>query len=235
MSQIIGIWLGRIGRSRADRVRSGPRTDKRSDEKPIAQPAIPPLTPPEGLPALIPLGEAAGAYALNLPDDVPNPLQGQPGAVAEGHRRFIEMNCAGCHGYDAAGGMGPNLTDKYWRYGGTPVQVFKSIYEGRPGGMPAWGGALPVQEIWKIVAFIELLGGTYPPDFYHQARARRPARRTHGARSHAEGIRPPPQRPRKCPTRRRHKIRRSEQGAHPPLTLKSRLGRAPCALKGFGT
>ncbi len=141
-----------------------------ADEKPIAQLEIPPLTPPEGLPALIPLGEAAGAYALNLPDDVPNPLQGQPGAVAEGHRRFIEMNCAGCHGYDAAGGMGPNLTDKYWRYGGTPVQVFKSIYEGRPGGMPAWGGALPVQEIWKIVAFIESLGGTYPANFYHQAR-----------------------------------------------------------------
>jgi cytochrome c oxidase cbb3-type subunit 3 len=140
------------------------------DEKPLAQPVIPPLTPPEGLPALIPLGEAAGAYALNLPDDVPNPLHDQPGAVSEGHRRFIEMNCAGCHGYDAAGAMGPNLTDKYWRYGGTPVQVFKSIYEGRPGGMPAWGGALPAQEIWKIVAFVESLGGTFPPDFYHQAR-----------------------------------------------------------------
>ena len=139
------------------------------DAKPIAQPIIPPLTPPEGVAALIPLGEAAGAYALNLPDDVPNPLEGRPGAVAEGHRRFIEMNCAGCHGYDAAGAMGPNLTDKYWRYGGTPVQVFKSIYEGRPGGMPAWSGALPAQEIWKIVAFIESLGGTYPPGFYHQA------------------------------------------------------------------
>ena len=71
------------------------------------------------------------------------------------------MNCAGCHGYGAKGGMGPNLTDTYWRYGGTPVLIFKSIYEGRPQGMPAWNPALPPEEIWKLVAYIESLGGAY--------------------------------------------------------------------------
>ena len=71
------------------------------------------------------------------------------------------MNCAGCHGYDANGGMGPNLTDTYWRYGGSPAAIFKSIYEGRPQGMPAWNPALPPDEIWKLVAYIQSLGGAY--------------------------------------------------------------------------
>lgn len=129
------------------------------------------VTTPEGKPALVPLGDVAGGYAAgDLPVDMPNPLQGQADAAAQGKQLYIEMNCAGCHGYAATGGMGPNLTSKYWRYGGTPVEVFKSIYEGRPQGMPAWGGILPPETIWTIVSFIQSLGGTFPANFYHQAR-----------------------------------------------------------------
>jgi hypothetical protein len=58
--------------------------------------------------------------------------------------------------------MGPDLTDKYWRYGGAPANIYKSIYDGRPKGMPAWGQAMPPQEIWKIVAYIQSLGGSVP-------------------------------------------------------------------------
>jgi len=72
------------------------------------------------------------------------------------------MNCAGCHGYDAKGGMGPDLTDTEWRYGGTPIDIYKSIYEGRAQGMPAWGNALPTTPIWQLVAYIQSLGGTLP-------------------------------------------------------------------------
>ena len=61
------------------------------------------------------------------------------------------MNCAACHGYDLKGGMGPDLTDTYWRYGGSPADIYKSIFEGRPQGMPAWGRALPPAMIWKVV------------------------------------------------------------------------------------
>jgi len=82
--------------------------------------------------------------------------------VAEGKALFVRMNCAGCHGYDAGGGMGPNLKDGYWRYGGAPVSLFKSIYEGRPQGMPAWNPALPPEDIWKLVAYVQSLGGSYP-------------------------------------------------------------------------
>jgi cytochrome c oxidase cbb3-type subunit 3 len=141
----------------------------RAQQSPATQPSVPPITPPEGLPALVPLGHVAGAVGLNLPEDVPNPLQGQSSAVESGKQLFIKMNCAGCHGYAATGNMGPNLSDKYWRYGGTPVDVFKSIFEGRPQGMPSWGGKLSSNEIWQLVSYIESLGGTFPADFYHQA------------------------------------------------------------------
>lgn len=127
-----------------------------------------PITTPEGDPARVPLGDPAGGYG-NLPVDLPNPLEGQAGAADQGRQLYIQMNCAGCHGYTAGGGMGPNLTGKSWRYGGTPVQIFKSIYEGRPQGMPAWGDALPPENIWLIVSFIQSLGGGFPANFYREA------------------------------------------------------------------
>lgn len=113
-----------------------------------------------------PLGDVAGASGHMVAGSIPNPYAGSPQAVQEGHDLFIKMNCAGCHGYDAKGGMGPDLTDGYWRYGGAPVAVFKSIYEGRPQGMPAWNPALPPAEIWKLVAYVETLGGGVSPGDY---------------------------------------------------------------------
>ena len=124
-----------------------------------APPAAGPLT-------AIPLGDVAGADKSSLAENAPNPYGDNPQAVSEGHDLFVRMNCAGCHGYDAKGAMGPNLTDTYWRYGGVPAEVFKSIYEGRPQGMPAWNPALPPEEIWKIVSYIDSLGGMMPPQAY---------------------------------------------------------------------
>jgi cytochrome c oxidase cbb3-type subunit III len=112
----------------------------------------------------LPLGDQAGQASTTT--TIPNPYQHDPQAVQQGHDLFIAMNCAGCHGYGATGGMGPNLTDTYWRYGSVPASIFKSIYEGRPEGMPAWNPTLPPQEIWKLVAYIESLGGTLPASDY---------------------------------------------------------------------
>jgi cytochrome c oxidase cbb3-type subunit 3 len=80
------------------------------------------------------------------------------------------MNCAGCHAYNGKGNMGPDLTDTYWRYGGLPVEIYKSIGEGRPQGMPAWGAALPPEDIWKLVAYIESFGGSVSAKDYEHAR-----------------------------------------------------------------
>lgn len=91
-----------------------------------------------------------------------NPLAGDATAIAEGHKLFLSMNCAGCHGYDAKGGMGPNLTDSYWRYGGTPQRIYQTILDGRPQGMPAWGVTLPPKSVWELVSYIQSLGGAVP-------------------------------------------------------------------------
>ena len=77
--------------------------------------------------------------------------------VADGQALFMKMNCASCHGYGAGGGMGPDLTDPYWRYGAAALQVYRSIHDGRPQGMPAWGRALSSDEVWSLVAYVRSL------------------------------------------------------------------------------
>ena len=118
-----------------------------------------------GLPQM-PTGDLAGAAASTAGQVFANPYAGDPGAIAEGHRLFDGMNCSGCHGYQLKGGMGPDLTDTYWRYGGTPAAIYQSIYQGRPKGMPAWGVALPPSDIWKLTAYIESQGGGVKPGEY---------------------------------------------------------------------
>ncbi|MBC7735233.1 MAG: c-type cytochrome [Bacteriovorax sp.] len=131
-------------------------------------------TPPQPDPGAaaigdVPLGDVAGAAQSTLAAQFPNPYANDAQATQQGHELFVKMNCAGCHGYGAKGGMGPSLTDGYWRYGGVPVSIFNSIYQGRPQGMPAWNPALPPQDIWKIVAYIQSLGGSYPASQYQAA------------------------------------------------------------------
>lgn len=53
--------------------------------------------------------------------------------------------------------MGPALSDNQWIYGGKPAQIYLSIMQGRPKGMPAWGGTLSSQAIWSLVAYVETL------------------------------------------------------------------------------
>ncbi len=123
----------------------------------------------EGKPAVVPLGDLAGAQQSKLAPQLENPQAGNQSAIATGKQLFGTMNCAACHGYDAKGAMGPDLTDTYWKYGGTPVMVYKSIFEGRPEGMPAWEAMLPAETIWSIVAYIQSLGGTFPEDKFDAA------------------------------------------------------------------
>ena len=135
-----------------------PRADTRTDVSPAVDAG---QLPAEGSVGRIPLGDLAGGRITPL-SDVANPLAGDAAAVQAGKALFLQMNCAGCHGYDLKGGMGPDLTDRYWRYGGAPVDIYSSIFEGRPQGMPAWGGALPPQTIWRVVSYIESFGGSFP-------------------------------------------------------------------------
>jgi cytochrome c oxidase cbb3-type subunit 3 len=78
-------------------------------------------------------------------------------AADEGAALFTSMNCDGCHGGGAVGAVGPSLTDGRWRYGGADADIYRSIAEGRPKGMPAFGGVLQPAMIWRLVAYIKSL------------------------------------------------------------------------------
>ena len=54
--------------------------------------------------------------------------------------------------------MAPSLADNRWRYGGSPAQVYASIVEGRPQGMPEWGPSIPDDHVRKLVAYVRTLG-----------------------------------------------------------------------------
>jgi cytochrome c oxidase cbb3-type subunit III len=118
--------------------------------------------PAEGALARVAIGDLAGIGNNTLDAKVANPYANDMAAIKAGHELFVNMNCAACHGYDLKGGMGPDLTDTYWRYGGSPADIYKSIFEGRPQGMPAWGRSIPPEYIWKVVAYIQAKGGSYP-------------------------------------------------------------------------
>lgn len=79
-------------------------------------------------------------------------------ALAEGKRLFVAFNCNGCHG-NGGGGMGPPLMDSQWRYGHQPEQVFATIVEGRPNGMPSFGGRIPAYQIWQLAGYVRSLSG----------------------------------------------------------------------------
>lgn len=86
-----------------------------------------------------------------------NPFAGNKVAMSEGRQLFTRMNCAGCHGDHAGGGMGPSLRDVDWIYGSEEAQILSTIAEGRAHGMPAWGTKMGDDQIWKIVSYIKSL------------------------------------------------------------------------------
>lgn len=79
-----------------------------------------------------------------------------PDAVAAGARLFAQYNCNGCHS-SGGGGMGPDLMDGSWIYGGRLTQIHQTLVEGRPNGMPAWGGKIPDQQLWQLATYVRSL------------------------------------------------------------------------------
>ena len=86
-----------------------------------------------------------------------NPYEGNAATVAMGAKLFVSYNCIDCHGADGSGAMGPSLADGRWHFGGTNAEVYESIYQGRPEGMPAWGSLLSSDQIWTLVTYVRSL------------------------------------------------------------------------------
>ena len=115
----------------------------------------PPANPPGGTGlAAAPVSGLIPAGGCPPPVDARAlPYYDNAAAVTNGMRFYKQMNCGGCH-FNGGGGIGPALMDDTWIYGGRMDQIFNSIYQGRPNGMPAWGGKIPEDAMWQIAAYV---------------------------------------------------------------------------------
>ena len=111
------------------------------------------------------------ASTLRVSDLTPGPRSPDPAvanfyeenayAIAQGMRLFGYFNCVGCHAH-GGGGMGPPLMDERWIYGSQPENIFATIVQGRPNGMPSFAGRIPDDQVWMLVAYVRSLSGLTP-------------------------------------------------------------------------
>ena len=86
-------------------------------------------------------------------------------AVLDAGAARFARTCAACHGDQAQGLIGPNLTDNRWIHGGSVEQIFQSVAKGWPAkGMPPWGRALKPEELSALVSYVRSLQGSNPPN-----------------------------------------------------------------------
>jgi cytochrome c oxidase cbb3-type subunit 3 len=83
--------------------------------------------------------------------------------IAQGKQLYEWFNCSGCHA-QGGGAIGPALMDAQWLYGEQPQNIFATIVEGRPNGMPSFRGRIPTQQVWQLVAYVRSLSGQVSKD-----------------------------------------------------------------------
>jgi putative heme-binding domain-containing protein len=86
-----------------------------------------------------------------------NPLEGNAQAISNGAAMF-RNRCAGCHGPDAHGYLGPDLTG-FWAAGGTDDRMFDIVRRGVPGTEMIGADPSRVQDkdIWQTLAYVRTL------------------------------------------------------------------------------
>jgi cytochrome c oxidase cbb3-type subunit 3 len=91
----------------------------------------------------------------------PNPYEGNAQAMSDGKQLYQAWNCVGCHAH-GGGGMGPALIDDTWIYGSEPEQIFSTIVQGRPNGMPSFRGKIADYQVWQLAAYVRSISGLTP-------------------------------------------------------------------------
>ena len=92
-----------------------------------------------------------------------SPYDSNAYAISQGKQLFEWFNCSGCHA-QGGGAIGPALMDAQWTYGAQPQNIFATIVEGRPNGMPSFRGRIPTQQVWQLVAYVRALSGQLSKD-----------------------------------------------------------------------
>jgi len=92
-----------------------------------------------------------------------NPLAGNADAIQSGMGLF-RSRCADCHGMDARGVRGPDLT-QVWASGRTDGGLFRTLRNGVAGTeMPSVGPRTPDDEVWKILAYLKTIAAPTTSD-----------------------------------------------------------------------
>jgi len=111
--------------------------------------------------------EAVAAYLAKQADSVDetNVTMVEDESLLSMGESIFQANCAACHGSLGEGGVGPNLTDRYWVHGGSIKDVFKTIKYGVPEkGMISWKSQLRASDMQRVSSYIMTLVGTSPPN-----------------------------------------------------------------------
>ncbi len=81
----------------------------------------------------------------------------------ESGKTIFAQNCAACHGKNAEGMVGPNLTDEFWLHGGDVNDIFHTIKFGVTSkGMVAWEKKLNKDQTLQVASYILSLQGSKP-------------------------------------------------------------------------
>jgi cytochrome c oxidase cbb3-type subunit 3 len=106
---------------------------------------------------------ALHAGELATPPAIYNQYEESAYAVGEGKRLYSAFNCVGCHAH-GGGAIGPALMDAKWIYGSRPEQIYSTIVQGRPNGMPSYAGKIPEYQVWELVAYVRSMSGQLSSD-----------------------------------------------------------------------
>jgi cytochrome c oxidase cbb3-type subunit 3 len=98
-----------------------------------------------------------------MPQPVTNPSDNRAVDTNEGKRLFTQYNCSGCH-FNGGGGIGPPLMDEKWIYGDKPENIYSTIVEGRPNGMPSFRQKIPDSQVQQIAAYVKSMSGQLRKD-----------------------------------------------------------------------
>lgn len=117
-----------------------------------------------------------------LPQPVQSATEEHAYDLNEGKRLFTQYNCSGCH-FNGGGGIGPPLMDEKWIYGSNSENIYATIVEGRPNGMPSFRQKIPDNQVQQIVAYVRSMSGQLRKDVAptrnDTMNARRSEQRTH--------------------------------------------------------
>jgi len=104
--------------------------------------------------ALVLVAALLATHAL-AQDEPRNPYPLEQRWIDMGRGIYSRFSCPMCHGFEARGGAGPDLTDAQWIFQPSDRMLFEVIRSGRRGTMmPGYADELADEQIWLVVSYL---------------------------------------------------------------------------------